>query len=743
MRLLFLSLLCLHAARADDIDKIRQASLALFCYPAASALPQVAAAAEGFARSLNASGFWPDVDYNDPHDRADWKTITHLSRALTMVQAIATPGSPAYENAALSTSAHLALDVWLVHRWVNDNWWYKWIGVPLISGQIFLLLSSLPTQSLTPFEQAALTNISYDAAWWVNPWGGGANVVWMIQANLYRGLATRNVTAIAQGFSTMWADVTVKSPVSNGQGIMPDGSYHFHGQQPLNFAYGADWLLDILSFHAAANGTAYDLPPASVDVLAEFMANGNAHMSWGPYWDYSLTGRGIDRPGSSYSVPFPPAGVRSIAAATSSPALRAALLAWADDYSGAPGAAPLVGARYFWTSDFATVHRRTWGASLKAHGDNGLWAVVGGECDNGENVKGEHEGDGVLSVYADLARPGAEYVTKAGDPNAVFPLWDWQGLNGITVEADVPLAPCGSGDVWPTINTHFVGAACDGLYLAFAMDTATHRLTAARSWLFFDGVILALAANISNPSPARVQTALASRLLPAAPAAGAAAVLGFANGSSVTLADGNYALPPGGRPGRVRRRAHRKLVGHRRVFGRLDQPAAGGVAGAQRSGRRHRRCGVRVRHFARRQRVRRARGGGQPGGRAAQLRRQLGGRAGRGAAAGGRRRRRRAGRLLGGRHVCVRRRGVGLGADGVVARARHRPRARACRRRRRVGGAPHGGRRRRQSHRDARRRSGHARLRRRRRRRNHVYDSVPDRRRYARLHRHRHLRALG
>jgi hypothetical protein len=29
----------------------------------------------------------------------------------------------------------------------------------------------------------------------------------MIQAELYRGLATRNVTAIAQGFSTMWAGV--------------------------------------------------------------------------------------------------------------------------------------------------------------------------------------------------------------------------------------------------------------------------------------------------------------------------------------------------------------------------------------------------------------------------------------------------------------------------------------------------------------------------------------------------------
>lgn len=129
-------------------------------------------------------------------------------------------------------------------------------------------------------EQAALTQTSFGAAWWLNQWGGGANLVWMIQAQLLRGLASHNTTAVRQGFDVMWADVTVKSPSRNGQGIMPDGAYHFHGQQPLNFAYGADWLQDMLLFHACANGTAYDLSGAQVDILARFMAEGNAHMSF-------------------------------------------------------------------------------------------------------------------------------------------------------------------------------------------------------------------------------------------------------------------------------------------------------------------------------------------------------------------------------------------------------------------------------------------------------------------------------
>ena len=93
----------------------------------------------------------------------------------------------------------------------------------------------------------------------------------------------------------MWADVTVKSPSHNGQGIMPDSSYHFHGQQPLNYAYGADWLMDVLNFHAAAVGTAFDLPSTAIDLLARFMVDGNAHMSWGKYYG-TLMGACTRRP---------------------------------------------------------------------------------------------------------------------------------------------------------------------------------------------------------------------------------------------------------------------------------------------------------------------------------------------------------------------------------------------------------------------------------------------------------------
>ena len=34
------------------------------------------------------------------------------------------------------------------------------------------------------------------------------------------------------------------------------------------------------------------------------------------------------------------------------------------------------------------------------HGNNGAWTVVAGECDNSEDMLGEHSGSGVLNVYS-------------------------------------------------------------------------------------------------------------------------------------------------------------------------------------------------------------------------------------------------------------------------------------------------------------------------------------------------------
>ena len=68
----------------------------------------------------------------------------------------------------------------------------------------------------TSLELEKIKEISYRANWWTT----GCNLIWMIQAQLYRSLATRNVTGLEQGFTRMWQDIVVQ-PL-NKEGVQND-----------------------------------------------------------------------------------------------------------------------------------------------------------------------------------------------------------------------------------------------------------------------------------------------------------------------------------------------------------------------------------------------------------------------------------------------------------------------------------------------------------------------------------------
>jgi hypothetical protein len=85
----------------------------------------------------------------------------------------------------------------------------------------------------------------------------GANLVWMIQVEIYRSLATNNITGIEQGFTRMWEDVAIQS--SSNVGIQFDWAYHFHGTQLLSGDYGMSWAQNIFGFVLCSQETKYVL----------------------------------------------------------------------------------------------------------------------------------------------------------------------------------------------------------------------------------------------------------------------------------------------------------------------------------------------------------------------------------------------------------------------------------------------------------------------------------------------------
>ncbi|CAF4486617.1 unnamed protein product [Rotaria socialis] len=172
------------------------------------------------------------------------------------------------------------------------------VSIPrLVTGQLLML-----GDNTTNFEVQKITEISFRSDWWEHNPGTGANLVWMLQIELYRSLATNNRTGIEQGFTRMWQDIVV-SPLG-GQGIQNDWSYHFQRTQLLS---------------------------------------GDAWMITNDRWDWQSIGRAIDRPDN----------------------LKMNLFSFADRIENKPDAVLLIGNKHFYTSDYQVHRRANWTTAIK------------------------------------------------------------------------------------------------------------------------------------------------------------------------------------------------------------------------------------------------------------------------------------------------------------------------------------------------------------------------------------------
>ena len=508
----------------DDLIIVRENVRRIMLWPASDQLPAVLAQATANLTALNLTTCqWTDLNYTT-RGPENWDPVLHMFRIATMTAALTVPGGLANDT-KLSSAIHCALNVWIKQDWQNPNWWWNYIQDPLIATGIMLMLG---VERMTPDEIEAIVNISYRANWWIKDWGGGANLVWELQVQLYRSLATSNYSAVAQAFELMWQTVQVQNLSS--MGIQSDWSYHFHGPQLLSAAYGDAWATNILHFHLATRGTQYALVQERLETFGRFLVNGDAWFTMGSVWTWGIIGRVIDRGVHVwYTHLFPSDQLRQLAMDMRDQRTAVALRDYAGRLEHEHRSVALVGNRHFYTSDFQVHRRANWTAALKMHSIR----TIATECDNNENLKGEHIGDGVLNLYTRDAQYGGgeEYEN-------IFALLDWQAVNGITVEAETPLINCSAGSLIVR-KAAFVGGVSDGSYGAAMMDTATHNLTAKRTWHFYDDHIIALGNQIEDNTTALLQTTLASRLL----AAGDTLTVQWSNGTRTALSDGVYSFP--------------------------------------------------------------------------------------------------------------------------------------------------------------------------------------------------------
>ena len=502
----------------DEIDDIKQRVLELTVWPKPENVSDLVQRVLNFSATLNATCYWPDINYTSGVAN-NFPAEIHMFRISNMLRAYTVNGSSLKGDPKILAQVHCALGIWFEYDWRNPNWWFNQIGIPLEAGMQLLMLGN----NATPTELANLQNITFRACWWIpNPFYVGANLLWMIQIQIYRSLATRNTTGLEQAFSRMWEDVSMAN--SSNEGVQYDWAYHFHTRQLMSGSYGMIWVNNALLFTQCSANTRYQPNDQVATLLANYLTKGDAWMIMTNVWSWDVYGRFGTDPGQTFQHGFETDWIRSLAQVVKDADLKIGLTNFADRLDLKPGTPQPLGNRDYFASNYQVHRRPNWSAAIKIQ----TGRMYPSECLLGQNLKHEHTGQGVLNIY----RQG--YNDYIGG----FAVLDWQAINGITVEHDIPLLICVGSSYYYHNSRRFVGSVSDGQYGMAVMDTLSNNLTAQRSWHFYDDAIIALATNLSVNVSATPWTTLASRVIPIGQVS-----IGFFNGTVITLNDGNYTFP--------------------------------------------------------------------------------------------------------------------------------------------------------------------------------------------------------
>ena len=475
---------------------------------------------EDLPNTLTPDGRWPDVDYTDDN-RAQWATAEHLRRLSLLAKAIARQDDP---TPHWIEAARRALKAWTDERFQCPNWWFNRICIP---GQMATILLALRQHLATDEFEAGLDIVRQvtmtpngltEYGQPVNGWSTGANAMWVIERAIALGCLTNDPELITRA----QLHVARICAVSENEGIKPDYSFHQHGAQFYSGGYGAAYVAMAAKMAELLHDTPWALAENRVQTLSNFLLEGQ---QWLVYADRAIPtaqGRGISRDG----VGAPGSGKGFIRSAhhlvNIDTANQARLQQMIDRFlNHDQSAGSLIGNRNFWCSDVMVHRRDAFVTSIRAVSER----TQSMETCNSENMRGIHAADGLVLQW----RTGAEY-------DAIFPVWDWEKLPGVTCTHGktnlIPKSVPGPTD--------FVGGASDNEYGFFAYDfRAIHEpqsLHARKTWFCFDNCMVWLGADICCDDDLPVLTTIDQRRL-------TGDVLAGNPGNLTVLTQGEHQLP--------------------------------------------------------------------------------------------------------------------------------------------------------------------------------------------------------
>lgn len=437
--------------------------------------------------SIHPDGTWPGIDYVDVSNTG-FQHAQHLANMVEMSLAFKKKGTKLKADPKLKKAIYLALDYWLAHDFICQNWWHNQIGTPNALVTVLLIMDTdLTKEQVTKI--LPMVGRAHLTASGARPSGDRIKIAGILAKTL---LFNRDEAKFNEVIRVIEGEIKF----STERGMQYDYSFHHRVDRVNNtLSYGLGYADAFAEWAAFVSGTKYQFTEKPLQQLVDYYLDGICkQMVYGKYEDPGAQNRDITRPDAQRAL-----GTASLERLLKATDYRKNEMEEIIRIRRGESAPELSHCTFFWQSEHFTFQRPDFFTSVRMYSVrdyNMEWPY------NGEGLMNHHRGDG--TNY--LSRNGKEY-------DGLSPVCDWQKIPGTTV-VQKPVLPS-ENEIQKKGLTEFVGAATDGKYgvAAFDFKSPHDPLEAKKAWFFFDHEYVCLGAGINSESKLQVVTTLNQCLL--------------------------------------------------------------------------------------------------------------------------------------------------------------------------------------------------------------------------------------
>lgn len=184
--------------------------------------------------NIQENGSWPHINYDDL-SRTGFEHSRHLDNMLALGRAYKKPESPFFRNDEVKKVVLSALDFWLQHDFICENWWWNEMGTPGNMIDLLLIMDDALTdkQIEKGLEIAGRANMEGVGA---RP---GGDLIQIAAIMGKQALFMRDQKFLEEVLKIMADEIVV----TTGRGLKPDLSFHHRTDNVIStLSYGSGYI---------------------------------------------------------------------------------------------------------------------------------------------------------------------------------------------------------------------------------------------------------------------------------------------------------------------------------------------------------------------------------------------------------------------------------------------------------------------------------------------------------------------